>query len=429
MLVAAVSACAQGPCPAVPVQTVTSSKMPVDVCIPDGYTPVPMSFFDDFSWRAFVAMVWPAAPGKRGVADNAKGVGAPGPRVFETYKSLWEIFHPDGSAPNPDFQQYEAGVNNACKITPKFGELVLASFSGIDDIGQAGNGELLGPLVGQNGKYVRTLTLYDAALFKDIVGKKYYLRSSLPPVPSPRPDLPVVSFPTGSVSLKAAWIEMAGLPDAIRKRYYTRTAFVKNVNTGECSREVVGLAGLHIAVKTPGRPQWIWSSFEQIDSVPPARPGAPGSFVFHSGAKDAKVPTENPLSLVPLAKEPVAPFNVVRTTPIHPKTVLTSYQYQELLAGTVWKNYQLVVTQWSRLDGNQATPVPATLNGSVVNTFPGTGAFSAFANLTMETFQQDRVQSGCMSCHNQARMTVDFLWSVQDHAFPPKFFPAESAAR
>jgi hypothetical protein len=387
-----------------------------------------MSFFDEYSWRAFVAMVWPAAPGQRGVADKSKAVGAGGPRVFETYKSLWEVFHPDGSAPRADFNQYEDGVNNACKITPKFGDLVLASFSGIDDIGQAGNGELLGPLAAQNGKYVRTLTLFDSTLFQEIVNKKYYLRSALPAIPTPRPDLPVLQVPIGSVSVKASWIEMAGLPEAIRKRYYTRMAIVKSVNTGECSRVLVGLAGLHIMHKTPGRPQWIWSSFEQIDSVPLARPGAPGVFAFHNGGREP-MPAENPLALVPLAKEPVTPFNVVRTMPIHPKTALTNFQYQELLEGTIWKNYQLVVTQWSRLEGNQATPVPAALNGSIVNTFPGTGAFSAFANLTMETFQQDRVQTGCMSCHNQVRMSTDFLWSVQDHAYPPKFYPAETAAR
>src|SRR5580700_5808264 len=72
---------------------------PAAVCVPDGFTDVPVNYFDDFAWRAFVAMVWPAAPGHRGVADAHKTVGASGPRVFETMKSLWEVFHEDGSAP------------------------------------------------------------------------------------------------------------------------------------------------------------------------------------------------------------------------------------------------------------------------------------------------------------------------------------------
>ena len=65
-----------------------------------------------------------------------------------------------------------------------------------------------------------------------------------------------------------------------------------------------------------------------------------------------------------------------------------NYRYQALLQGTPWQYYKLIATQWPRLDGNQATPVPPALDGSVANTFPGLGAFSAFANVTMETFDQ-----------------------------------------
>jgi hypothetical protein len=34
-----------------------------------------------------------------------------------------------------------------------------------------------------------------------------------------------------------------------------------------------------------------------------------------------------------------------------------------------------------------------------------------------------------MSCHNQARMAADFMWSVLDHAYPAKLPVADSAAR
>ena len=74
--------------------------------------------------------------------------------------------------------------------------------------------------------------------------------------------------------------------------------------------------------------------------------------------------------------------------------------------------------------GQPGDPIPATLDGSIANTFPGVGAFSAFANVTMETFDQQRVQLGCMSCHNRARMTADFMWTVLDHAYPPRLAAA-----
>lgn len=414
-------------CPDRPVRSISSPAMPADVCIPDGFTDVPVNYFDDYSWRAFLAMVWPAAPGRRGVADQHKAAGGPGPRVFETFKSLWEVFHEDGSPPALSFQAYDNNAHNACNVQPRFGDLVLASFSGIDDIGQAGNGELTAPLAAQNGRYVRYQTLYNQAAFDFIVSNRYYLRSNLPKVPSPRPATPVMQFPNGSVIVKAAWVDMTGFPADQVRRYYTRSAIVRTPGTDACARVTVGLVGLHIIHKTPSRPQWIWSSYEQIDGVPPSRFGDPVKFTFHDGGK-AGMPSENPLSLAPLAKEPVTPFNVERPffAKVHPKTELTNYQYQELLKSTVWQYYGIVVTQWPRMEGNQALPVPPNLNGDITNTFPGAGAFSAYANVTMETFDQGRPQLGCMSCHNQARMAVDFVWSVLDHAYPPKFSPAAS---
>ena len=424
------AAAANNGCPDRPVRSISSSAMPADVCIPDGFTDVPVDYFDDFSWRAFLAMVWPAAPGHRGVADAKKRVGYPGPRVFETLKSMWEVFHEDDSAPVPDFQIYDSASNNACKIKPQFGDLVLASFSGIDDVGQAGAGELVGPLVAQNGRYVRYLTLYNQAAFDFIVGNRYYLRSNVPKVPRPRPTRPVMEFPIGSIVLKAAWLDMAGFPREQVKRYYTRAAIVRDPDTGACARRTVGLVGLHIVQKTPSRPQWIWSSYEQIDNVPPSRFGEPVKFAFHDGGK-APMPTENPLPLVPLARQPVAAFNVERPffASVHPKTELTNYLYQELLKGTVWQYYGIVVTQWPRMEGNQALPVPASQNGDITNTFPGAGAFSAFANVSMETFDQGRPQLGCMSCHNQARMAADFMWTVLDHAYPAKYSASAVAQR
>jgi hypothetical protein len=418
------------PCPDRPVQTISSPEMPRDVCIPDGFKDVPVVYFDDYSWRAFLAVVWPAASGHRGAPDPRKSAGDPGPRVFETFKSLWEVFHEDGSPPAPGFQSYDAAAHNACKVTPQFGDLVLASFSGIDDIGQAAAGELSGPLVAQNGRYVRYQTLYNQVAFDFIVRNRYYLRANLPAVPSPRPRNPVIDFPVGSVVIKAAWLDMAGFPADQVRRYYTRTAIVREPGAGACARITVGLVGLHIVQKTPSRPQWIWSSYEQIDSVPPSRFGDPVKFTFHNGAKDP-MPAENPLPLVPLAPQPAKPFNVERPffAKVHPRTELANYQYQELLKNTVWQYYGIIVTQWPRLEGNQAVPVPATVNGDITNTFPGAGAFSAYANVSMETFDQSRPQLGCMSCHNQARLPADFMWSVLDHAYPPRIAPAASAVR
>ena len=72
------------------------------------------------------------------------------------------------------------------------------------------------------------------------------------------------------------------------------------------------------------------------------------------------------------------------------------------------------------MGGDQSVPVPASQAGDIFQTFPGEGATSAFANVTMETFNQSRPAQGCMSCHNRARLSADFMWSVFMHAYPAK---------
>ena len=105
-------------CPLTPSPTISSPQPPTDVCIPDGFGGLPIDYFDDYSWRTFVALVWPVASGQRGVPDKTKTVGAIGPRVFDTYKALWEVFHPDGSAPSSvSFNDYEVSTLNACKMS------------------------------------------------------------------------------------------------------------------------------------------------------------------------------------------------------------------------------------------------------------------------------------------------------------------------
>ena len=417
----------QAVCPAVPTPTI-APQAPSDVCIPDGFKDIAVEYFDDFSWRTFVALVWPAASTGRGVPDSGRRVSDTGLRTFETFKSLWETFPDDGVPPQASFDKYDTATHNPCNVQASFGDITIGSFSGIDDIGQAGIGVLDGPLVAQNGRYVRTATFYNKLAFDFIVRNGYFMRSALPPIPRPRPERPVVEFPVGSIAIKTAWIDVTGLSPALVKRFYTRSALVKSPAGAGCSQTTVGLVGLHIAQKTPSRPQWVWSSFEQNDLAPPAWPDAPGVFVLNDRS-GTPMPPRNPLSLSPLAPEPAKPFNVVRfdSAPLLTRTELTSFAYQHLLAGTPWRYYKLVVTQWPRLEGNQASPIPPTVDGTPPNTFPGEGAFSAFANLTMETFDQRGIQLGCMSCHNRSRMTTDFMWTVFDRAYPPRLAPGNAA--
>src|SRR5262249_12460657 len=90
----------------------------------------------------------------------------------------------------------------------------------------------------------------------------------------------------------------------------------------------------------------------------------------------------------------------------------TNAAYQKLLAGTPWQFYQLVMTQWP-LDVNSPKVI-----GTPQNTFPGNNASTAFANVTMETFDQASIFTGCMSCHASTQEATDLVRALKDHAFP-----------
>lgn len=387
------------PCPNPPSVNISSPAVPTDVCIPTGFPDNPIQFFDDFSWRSFIALVWPAMNGQRGTPDTTQSVGGSGPRVFETYKMLHELFHNDGSAPTA-WNSYDPSQYNACNVQMAFGDLVLASFSKFSNLGQAGFGTLVGPLVAQNQTYVRYETAFNELEFTQIVTPKWYLRANLPSS---------ITFQNGSIDIKSAWIDVTNMPHP--ERYYTRKAWLLDPNSGTCSSTTVGLVGLHIVQKTPSRPQWIWSTFEQVDNVPPKQAGAPGTFGFNDGS-GTSMPATNPYTIDPLPLPTPPPFNVTRTMPVNPSTVSTNVAYQKALAGTAWQFYQLTMTQWPIPENSPNTP------GTPNNTFPGSGATSAFANTTLETFDQGQIQTGCMNCHNSTTTATDFLWSLKDHAFP-----------
>src|SRR5262249_52858452 len=150
---------------------------------------------------------------------------------------------------------------------------------------------------------------------------------------------------------------------------------------------------------------WIWSTFEQVDNIPPTVSDGPGTFNFHDGNLNDHMPDANPYPIDPPILPTPQPFNVERLTPIHNSTAQTNSKYRDLLkqANAVWQHYQLVMTQWPvPPDGVPLQgPVPPTRPGIPPNTIPGrANPITAFANVTMETFDQTNVKQGCMNCHN-----------------------------
>ena len=404
LLLASVVMSAQA-CPNPPMApTNFSPQAPPDACVPDGFPGNPIAFFDDYSWRTFVAMIWPALQNQRGMPDPNKNVGDTSvPLVFETFKQDWEIFQPNGNGPSATWNDFEQ--NNPCKLqSVGFNDFLLASFSEFGNLGEAGFGNLTHALPAQNKTWVRYATAFNQSEFNDIVPNQFYLRSKLP--------TSGITFHNGAIDVKSSWIDMTNVPHP--ERYYTRQAWLKDPVTGSCSAQptTVGLVGLHIVQKTPTRPQWIWSTFEQVDNVPSPNSSPGSKFTFNDGTGTSMPGSDPNQGFPPMNWANPIVYNVQRKKPTHPSTQQTNAAYQKAVGG-VWQFYQLVMTQWP-LDVSQPS-VPGTPS----HTFPGTGANTSFANTTLETWDQNSIGTGCMACHTQAQKSTDFLWTLQVNAFPP----------
>lgn len=400
--------------------------LPVDV------QQLPLQFFDDFSWRTFIAVNWPGKDGIRGVADDSKEISDEGVRVWETWKSAYEIFQPMDAAnpfagPSP-WDSFDAVAPCSNVAAGGSGKLrLLGSFSafGFGDFNQASFGSFMGPLVDQSRKYVRYEIKVNKPQYEKIRNDKLYLQSTLDGLNAPSP------FPDGSMEIKASWRIVTGANiSELRKRFYITSAKVLNPVTGQCEDQSIALVGMHIVHKTPLRPQWVWSSFEHIDNVPKAgtQPAAGEVFSFNNPAEPQTSVGDAPPVLTKDNFEPNPnPVQVIRELPLIGEgsgfphndsmpTTTTNKRYQTALAGTVWANYQLVLTQWPTKTKKDVT-IP---NGNAENEnisgdpFPDSSTGVSIGNSTMETYLQS---TDCMQCHDFSRDDhTDFVFFLRLHA-------------
>ena len=406
------------------VEHAAAQPLPTPVVSPDAKPDVPQTpgpspfpFFDDYSWRSFIALNWPATsdPMKRGQPDRSKRFGdTSGPLVWTTWKSQFELFQPEGAAPS-EWKSF-AGIN-PCGSGFSNEAVTLSSFTAFGDFNQAvfSQNKVGNPLVDQNNTYVRYEVRVNEAEFNSIVDHKWYIAANLPSATT------AVPFNFGSTEVKAAWrILTNGDSPATRARYYVvSNAQVFDVAAKKCVSHDIALVGFHIVTKTPDRPQWIWSTFEQVDNVPGLTseprppPGVSFSFNNATGPQALDPPkAPQPISPTNLPAAAPAPMQVVRKEKIRDETMETNRAYWALPAiqGTVWKNYMLVATQWP-------TSVAPEAPGNDGVPFPKDG--SEIANTTMETYFQFDGAS-CMACHKISNAAGrDFSMFVTMDAFRP----------
>jgi hypothetical protein len=374
--------------------------------------------FDIFSWQVFLALNWPADAS--GAPDRNKTLSDTGPRVWDYWIEPSAVFKLDGGEPDAWPRDLLAARTPLLRTKAAWSTTVRA-----DQNLQA----FSGPLVDQNGKWVRYQVKINRAEYDYIVSNKLYNLDGQ--IAFSREN--VVSFPTadsatrsrGAIELKMAWKEMG--PNDVPSRFYVVRGEVKNNDTGQFEPRTLGLVGMHIAMRTKSSPQWIWATFEHVDNVNANEAEAGMTTAgkvtpLRANFNNASLPTMIPNVLPPrnavidsktgLPRPPAAgetadgwlesstikPVQVTRVIPIPAATAQVNAEAQAILRsvgprGSVFQYYELIGAQWPVFPGSSAFP---SGNGSapesIVHKTPGSMVPVYVANTTMETYFQTGVQ-------------------------------------
>jgi hypothetical protein len=325
--------------------------------------------FDEYAWQMFVAMNWPASTTERGKPDTSKTIeDVQGLRVWQSLRTSESVFLPKAANPGDWNAGYGSGATLTLSNTSKVDSTIKEKLTGI---GQA----VGGPLVDQNLQYVYFEKFMNEVEYNNVVSNKYYDLSVLQKI-----DTNLV-LPDGSMEIKSAW-KVMGEGDT-PSDFFTANAIIEAPDSENGTPVTVGLVGLHIIYKSKSSPQWVWATFEHKDNAPDEKDAktATGHFsFFNPECTDCKLNEKQ-------GDKPKFATQVARYTPIRQDAINANTKWQGLLKNTVWKNYELITTQWPNDPNNQGDP-------------QGDPTPNLSANTTMETYIQSF--SSCMACHSTA---------------------------
>ena len=399
-----------------------------------GLFPQVQRLFDVYAWETFIGMNWPADP--NGNPDKNKKIGDAGPVVWESWKEAYQVYRANGEKPSewgsptppPEtaaaaFAQLGGPSREAPSVRllqMNFKPLVNHAHATVaNETFQA----FSGPLVDQNGNWVRYEVLMNQPEFDYVVTNQLYNLDGQVIFSQAQKQ---VVFPIGqnaigfngvhqvahrgAMELKFAWKQMAKTDNPAR--FFTRECLVKSKNTWVPM--TMGLVGMHIAVKTATSPTWIWATFEQVDNVriddmKSSLKGYPSSPNFNN----PNLPTA-PVNVLPPRlgsqdgnpiwdeSKNTTPVQVTRVIPIPKAQEELNREAQRLLVGTRFQYYELIGTQWPTgtssttgstpiapaAPGGQGSALPYSGLNSVSNKTPGNITPVFLTNSTMETYFQ-----------------------------------------
>ena len=436
--------------------------------------------FDNMAWQMFVALNWAASAVNQ---PPAKGLTAPGRRVWQTYRKVSSLF---GNSPVragctsalalPVFYIGSDGKGNPMPNNEEYFQastnLPLIDINGNWTIFERRVNDVeANYLLAPNGQPAQKLTT--------IAGQTNFIMNN----PCGAQFTSSTTIPTGkngSIEIKAAWRIINRNAGDDPSRYYTQKAFLAVsgdlVQSGQpfCSTVTLGLVGMHIIQRNPADsqnnkllPQWIWATFEHVDNAPMAQspcnvangcgtnPGtnwinqatcgsaAPSasvrySFYKQNGPQTTNIaPASSGAGKTKYAWNSSQPYASGATTAatampqatrcwsIYPTTSQLNTQWQNALAAykTVFQNYMLIGTQWGgNVEPREGNPLPT-------NAVP-----AMLSNITLETYIQNYTGSdpnlpgpgSCISCHAFATLPADNKTSA-NFSFLPFLAQPETA--
>ncbi|HEY0159328.1 MAG TPA: hypothetical protein VGF28_18725 [Thermoanaerobaculia bacterium] len=458
-----------------------SPELPYDVdrarvgeLVRKGDIPDAHRLFDDFAWRTFIALNWPA--NANGQPDPAKTpADSATSRVWEFYRESGTVFLQDGQRPAPweGSRQWVSAASEAREGDAPARQLWMQAKGDPEPQAHPRLEESIqaftGPLVDQNGKWVRYEVLMNRTEFDYLYEHQLYsLEGQIAFTANTMVDFPANdgNGRHGAMEVKLAWKQLGANDDP--KRFLVREALVSHMIADASGKfvsskptlETMGLVGMHIAVKTRSAPTWVWSTFEHVDNVAANdlekdsrgrrirplffNPDLPVKPVNVLAAKNAAPDGKGNFTSW---SEPLttSPTQVLRVLQIAPATAELNREVREALrnANSVFQYYELIGTQWpvqpgfpafgggvmAGPDGQSISSAPE----SIVFKTPGKVTPTYLINTIMETFFQsgnqvagplmedDRLPAGqvsdpntvfgtesCVGCHFSAGAAVGF---------------------
>ena len=333
--------------------------------------------------------------------DLTAKLGAPGPTVWETWREANEVFRSKAGQPQePLAWNAPPQIPAACQGADR----VLLRTSKVDDaladVKQPTGATATRPLTLADQQ--NQLTRYEIRMNRtayDVItmaGNEWWNGKN-------QARLGAVNFPDGSIIVKAAWTPVT---EAQASSFRAINACVcdASANGGPlaCAVRKMGLTGFHLMSKTPSAPQWLWSTFEQVNNVPAGSCKAPQggvnyTYTYNNGILSNRNANEQTKAGPNQICREIAlrNSNPVCTNPKDgtDNVVSLNASVRAALRSTPFANYQLINTQWPIPGGGGLAPGTPRTAFTVLPTLLG--------NTTLESFIQG--SSSCMGCHAMAR--------------------------